>query len=157
LTVFYNLRDFTEFEKMYLELPSPYQMSEDVISMKIKLSVIQEKQQEAILLLKKGKEYHKASGGSNPDFINELQSIIDDKSDIRLLRSTFLEIFSKKPKTLIQILSLENLRGIVRQVKVRKSANSVVTDSSCYVAKADSSSKIFQPQSLSFFIFYYAA
>lgn len=116
LTVFYNLRDFTEFEKMYLELPSPYQMSEDVISLKIKLSVIQEKQQEAILLLKKGKEYHKASDGSNPDFINELQSIIDDKSDIRLLRSTFLEIFSKKPKTLIQIFP-EKLNG---QIEIEK-------------------------------------
>ena len=34
-----------------------------------------------------------------------------------------------------QIISLENLRGIVRQAKVGKSANSVVTDSSCYVAK----------------------
>jgi hypothetical protein len=56
-----------------------------------------------------------------------------------------------------QILSLENLRGIVRKSKVRKSANSVVTDSSCYVAKADSSSKIFQPLSLSVFILYYAA
>jgi len=44
-----------------------------------------------------------------------------------------------------QILSFENLRGIVRQAIVGKSANSVVTDSSSYVAKADSSSKIFQP------------
>ena len=34
-----------------------------------------------------------------------------------------------------QILSLENLRGIVRQAKVRKSANSVVTDSSSRVTK----------------------
>ena len=52
-----------------------------------------------------------------------------------------------------QILSFENLRGIVRQAKVVKSANSVVTDSSGYVAKADSSSKIFQLQSLSLFHF----
>lgn len=116
LTIFYNLRDFTEFEKLYLELPSPYQMSEDVFSMKIELSVIQEKQQEAIHLLQKGKEYHKASDGSNPDFINKLQSIIDDKSDIRLLRSTFLEIFSKKPKTLIQIFP-EKLNG---QIEIEK-------------------------------------
>ena len=43
------------------------------------------------------------------------------------------------------ILSFENLRGIVRQAKVRKLADSVVTDSSVYVVKADSSSKIFQP------------
>ncbi|SNB33812.1 hypothetical protein [Flavobacterium psychrophilum] len=110
LTVFYNLRDFTEFEKLYLELPIPYQMSEDVISMKIELLIMQEKQQEAIYLLQRSKEYHKASDGSNPDFINQLQSIIDDKSDIRLLKSTFLEIFSKKPKTLIQIFP-EKLNG----------------------------------------------
>jgi len=116
LTIFYNLRDFTEFEKLYLKLPSPYQMSEDVISMKIELSLLQEKQQEAIHLLQKGKEYHKASDGSNPDFINELQSIIDDKSDIKLLRSTFLEIFSKKPKTLIQIFP-EKLNG---QIEIEK-------------------------------------
>ena len=58
---------------------------------------------------------------------------------------------SRKAKS--RILSLENLRGIVRQAKVRKSANSVVTDLSGYVTKADSSSKIFQPTSLSFFFF----
>lgn len=116
LTVFYNLKDFTEFEKLYLELPTPYQMSEDVISLKIELYILQEKQQEAIYLLQKGKEYHKASDGSNPDFINKLQSIIDDKSDIRLLRSTFLEIFSKKPKTLIQIFP-EKLNG---QIDIEK-------------------------------------
>ena len=56
-----------------------------------------------------------------------------------------------------QIRSLENLQRIVRQAKIQKSANSVVTDSSCYVAKADSSSKIFHSVSLSVFIFYYAA
>ena len=56
-----------------------------------------------------------------------------------------------------QILSLENLRGIVRQAKVGKSANSVVTDSSGYVTKADSSSKIFEQTSQSFSFFYYAA
>lgn len=116
LTVFYNLRDFSQFEKLYLELAIPYQMMEDVISMKIEMLIIQEKQHEAFYLLQKGKEYHKASDGSNPDFINKLQSIIDDKSDIRLLRSTFLEIFSKKPKTLIQIFP-EKLNG---QVEIEK-------------------------------------
>ncbi|MFV8334722.1 hypothetical protein ACNQF7_01405 [Flavobacterium sp. RSP29] len=116
LTVFYNLRDFTQFEKLYLELAIPYQMMEDVISMKIEMLIIQEKQHEAIYLLQKGKDYHKASDGSNPDFINMLQSIIDDKSDIRLLKSTFLEIFSKKPKTLIQIFP-EKLNG---QIEIEK-------------------------------------
>lgn len=116
LTVFYNLNDFTQFEKLYLELAIPYQMMEEVISMKIEMLITQEKQNEAIYLLQKGKEYHKALDGSNPDFINKLQSIIDDKSDIRLLRSTFLEIFSKKPKTLIQIFP-EKLNG---QIEIEK-------------------------------------
>lgn len=44
-----------------------------------------------------------------------------------------------------QILSLQNLRGIVRRAKVWKLANSVVTDSSGYGTEADSSSRIFQP------------
>ncbi|MBA0885138.1 hypothetical protein [Flavobacterium undicola] len=116
LTVFYNLRDFTEFEKLYLELPIPYQMMEDIISMKIEMFIIQEKQQEAIYLLQKAKEYHKASDGSNPEFISKLQSTVDDKSDIRLLKSTYLEIFSKKPKTLIQIFP-EKLNG---QIEIEK-------------------------------------
>ena len=55
------------------------------------------------------------------------------------------------------VLSLENLRGIVRRAKVGKSANSVVTDSSGSVAKADSSSKILHLVSVCLFIFYYAA
>ena len=44
-----------------------------------------------------------------------------------------------------QILSIENLRGIVRRAKVGKSANSVVTDLSGYGTEADSSSRIFHP------------
>lgn len=116
LTVFYNLRNFAEFEKLYLELPIPYQMTGDIVSMKIELFLIQEKQHEAIYLLQRAKEYHKASDGSNPDFIDTLKSLVDDKSDIRLLKTTFLEILSKKPKTLIQIFP-EKLNG---QIEIEK-------------------------------------
>ncbi|RSC93505.1 hypothetical protein [Tenacibaculum singaporense] len=103
LTVYYHLEDFNEFEKLYLELPIPYQMTEDMVSLKIKMLQIQNKQQEAIYLLHQAKEYHLSTDGVNPDFISELQSIVDDKSDIKLLKANYLDIFSKKPKTLIQI------------------------------------------------------
>jgi len=43
------------------------------------------------------------------------------------------------------ILSLENLRGIVRRAKPRKTENSIVTEKSKSRDRADSSSMIFQP------------
>src|SRR5690606_12081017 len=110
LTVYYHFKDFLEFEKLYLELPTPYQMMDDVVSLKIKILQIQNKQQEAIYFLQQAKEYHQSSDGVNPNFINELQLIVDDKSNIKLLKASYLDIFSKKPKTLIQIFP-EKLNG----------------------------------------------
>ncbi|WP_440067718.1 hypothetical protein [Tenacibaculum discolor] len=110
LTVYYHFKDFIEFEKLYLELPTPYQMMDDVVSLKIKILQIQNKQQEAIYFLQQAKEYHQSSDGVNPNFINELQLIVDDKSNIKLLKASYLDIFSKKPKTLIQIFP-EKLNG----------------------------------------------
>lgn len=110
LTVYYHFKDFIEFEKLYLELPTPYQMMDDVVSLKIKILQIQNKQQEAIYFLQQAKEYHQSSDGVNPNFINELQLIVDDKSNIKLLKASYLDIFSKKPKTIIQIFP-EKLNG----------------------------------------------
>ena len=110
LTVYYHLRGFEEFEKLYLELPETYQMMEDVVYIKIEMLQILNKQQEAVYLLHQAKEYHQLSDGSNPHFINKLQSKVDDKSDIKLLKANYLDIFSKKPKTLIQIFP-EKLNG----------------------------------------------
>ena len=46
--------------------------------------------------------------------------------------------------------SLENLRGIVRQTKVRKSANSVITDSSRWFTERAVCQRFFNQQSRSF-------
>ena len=60
---------------------------------------------------------------------------------------------ASQSKSKSQILSLENLRGIVHRAKTRKPANSVVTEQSKSPEKADSSSKIFQPNKSVFFVF----
>tara|TARA_R110002051_G_scaffold110207_1_gene182820 strand:- start:267 stop:4307 length:4041 start_codon:yes stop_codon:yes gene_type:complete len=110
LTIYYHLKDFEEFEKLYVTLPTPYQMIGDIISLKIEILLLQGKQQEAIQQLHLAIEYHQMLDGSNPDFITELKTKVDDKSDIKLLKASYNEIFSKKPKTLIQILP-ERLNG----------------------------------------------
>lgn len=110
LTIYFHLRDFKEFEKLYLKLKTHYQLMEDVVSIKIEMLQIQNKQQEAVYLFHQAKEYHQLADGSNPDFINKLQSKVDDRSDIKLLKANYLDIFSKKPKTLIQIFP-EKLNG----------------------------------------------
>lgn len=110
LTVYYHLKNVNEFEQLFLSLPDPYQMMEEVARMRIELFLDQIKQQEAIYYLNKVKEYHKFSDGSNLDFINELSSLVDDKSNIELLKASYNEIFSKKPQTLIKIFP-EKLNG----------------------------------------------
>lgn len=110
LTIYYHLKDFVEFEKLYVTLPTPYQMIGDIISLKIEILLQQGKQQDAIQQLHQAIEYHQLLDGSNPDFITELRTKVDDKSDIKLLKASYNEIFSKQPNTLIQILP-EKLNG----------------------------------------------
>ncbi|MBO9694245.1 hypothetical protein [Chryseobacterium sp.] len=112
LTVYYHLKNFNEFEQLFLSMPDPYQMMEEAAQMRIELFLDQIKQQEAIYYLNKVKEYHKFSDGSNPDFISELSSLVDDKSNIEILKVSYNEIFSKKPQTLIKIFP-EKLNGQV--------------------------------------------
>lgn len=110
LTVYYHLKNINEFEQLFINLPDPYQMMEEVSKMRTELFLEQTKQQEAIYYLNKVKEYHKFSDGSNPDFISELSSLVDDKSNIEILKVSYNEIFSKKPQTLIKIFP-EKLNG----------------------------------------------
>ncbi len=110
LTIYYQLKDFVEFEKLYVALPTPYQMIGDIISLKIEILLLQGKQHDAIKQLHQAIEYHQMLDGSNPDFITELKTKVDEKSDIKLLKASYNEIFSKQPKTLIQILP-ERLNG----------------------------------------------
>lgn len=110
LTIYYQMKDFVEFEKLYVKLPIPYQMIDVIVSLKIEILLFQGEQQDAIQHLHQAIEYHQLLDGSNPDFITELKTKVDDKSDIKLLKASFNEIFSKQPKTLIKIFP-ENLNG----------------------------------------------
>ncbi|GGK19106.1 hypothetical protein GCM10007962_11630 [Yeosuana aromativorans] len=110
LSIYYHLKDFEEFERLYVTLPTPYQMIGDIISLKIEILLLQGKQHDAIQQLHQAIEYHQLLDGSNPDFITKLKTKVDDKSDIKLLKANYLDIFSKKPKTLIQIFP-EKLNG----------------------------------------------
>jgi hypothetical protein len=113
LTIYYHLKDFEEFDKLYATLPAPYQMIGDIISLKIEILLLQGKQQDAIQQLHQAIEYHQMLDGSNPDFITKLKTKVDDKSDIKLLKASYNEIFSKQPNTLILILP-ERLNGEIK-------------------------------------------
>lgn len=110
LTVYYHLKDVNQFEQLYLSLPDPYKMMEEIAKMRIELFLDLKKQQEAIYYFNKVKEHHKFADGSNLDFINELSLLVDDRGSIDLLRASYNEIFSKKPETLIKIFP-EKLNG----------------------------------------------
>ena len=113
LTIYYHLKDFEEFEKLYVTLPTPYQMIGDIISLKIEILLLQGKQQEAIQQLHLAIEYHQMLDGSNPDFITELKTKVDDKSDIKLLKASYNEEIKNEDKynDLVQV-ALESRFGI---------------------------------------------
>jgi hypothetical protein len=77
------------------------------------------------------------------DFLLPKSVVVLVESDFLLLKSVVIR-HSRNDKS--QILSFENLRGIVRRAKGRKSANSVVTESSSYVTKRTVHQRFFTPK-----------
>jgi len=116
LTVYFNLKDLESFEKLYVELPLPYQMMKDAIAMRMKLYIDNNKRQEAVYLIEQATNYHQFADGTNPEFIIKLKEKLDDGSNIKVLQANYNEIYSKQPKTLIQIFP-EKLNG---QIEIGK-------------------------------------
>lgn len=103
LTAYYHLNDKTEFDKLYLSIPFPYQMKEDMVELKIGILLNNQLREDAKKILFKATNYHKDSAGRIPKFIRNLKSKLDDETDIKFLQNNFNEIFSSQPKRLIQI------------------------------------------------------
>ncbi len=116
LTVYFNLEDIESFEKLYLEIPLPYQMMKNAIAMRMELYMDNNKRQEAVCLIEQATNYHQFADGTDPEFINKLKTKLDDGSHIKVLQANYNEIYSKQPKTLIQIFP-EKLNG---QVEIGK-------------------------------------
>jgi len=110
LTVYFNLKNVESFEKLYIELPLPYQMMKDAIAMRMELYIENSKRQEAVYLVDQATNYHQFANGTSPKFILELKEKLDDGSDLKILQANYNEIYSKQPKTLIQIFP-EKLNG----------------------------------------------
>ena len=116
LTVYFNLKDIESFEKLYVELPLPYQMMKDAIAMRMEFYLDSNKRQEAVYLIEQATNYHQFADGTNPEFIIKLKEKLDDGSNIKVLQANYNEIYSKQPKTLIQIFP-EKLNG---QIEIGK-------------------------------------
>tara|TARA_R110002033_G_scaffold102486_1_gene150439 strand:+ start:3326 stop:7360 length:4035 start_codon:yes stop_codon:yes gene_type:complete len=127
LTAYYHLNDKTEFDKLYLSIPFPYQMKEDMVELKTGMLLKNQLREDAKKVLYKATEYHKDSSGRIPKFIRKLKIKLDDKTDIKFLQNNFNEIFASQPKTLIQIfpdrLNAENEIGsfIAKEVALASS------------------------------------
>ncbi|QIE59298.1 hypothetical protein G5B37_06890 [Rasiella rasia] len=127
LTAYYHINDKTEFDKLYLSIPFPYQMKEDMVELKIGMLLKNQLREDAKKILFKATNYHKDSAGRVPKFIRKLKSKLDDETDIKLLQNNFNEIFASQPKTLIQIfpdrLNTENSLGsfIAKEVTLASS------------------------------------
>lgn len=116
LTVYFNIKDLESFEKLYIELPLPYQMMKDAIAMRMELYLNNNNRQEAVYLIEQATNYHQFADGTNPEFIIKLKEKLDDGSNVKVLQANYNEIYSKKPKTLIQIFP-EKLNG---QIEIGK-------------------------------------
>ena len=103
LTAYYNLHNTIEFNKLYLSIPIPYQMKEDMVGLKIKMLLKNQLRQDAKKTLYRAIDYHKDSSGKIPKFIKKLKEKLHDATDIKFLQNNFNEIFSSHPKTLIKI------------------------------------------------------
>ncbi len=103
LTAYYHLDDKTEFDKLYLSIPFPYQMKEDLVELEIGMLLKNQLREDAKKVLFRATNYHKDSVGRIPKFIRKLKDKLDDETDIKFLQNNFNEIFASQPKTLIQI------------------------------------------------------
>ncbi|SRX56071.1 hypothetical protein [Aequorivita sp. CIP111184] len=127
LTAYYHLDDNTEFDKLYLSIPFPYQMKEDMVELKIEMLLKNQLREDAKKVLFRATNYHKDSAGRIPKFIRRLKAKLDDETDIKFLQNNFNEIFASQPKTLIQIfpdrLNAENKLGsfITKEVALASS------------------------------------
>src|SRR5690554_5804884 len=131
LTAYYHSENKVEFDKLYLEIPFPYQMKEDMVELRIGMLLKYQLREDAKKILFRATEYHKDSLGRIPKFIRNLKIKLDDETDIKFLQNNFNEIFASQPETLIQIfpdrLNAENKIGkfIAREIAL---ANSKMLD-----------------------------
>lgn len=127
LTAHYHLEDKDEFDKLYLSIPFPYNMKENIVELRIGMLLKHQLREDAKKVLYRATEYHKDSAGRIPKFILKLKAKLDDVTDIKFLQYNFNEIFASEPKTLIQIfpkrLNAENKLGsfISREVALASS------------------------------------
>jgi len=127
LTAYYHLNNKEEFDKLYLSIPFPYQMKEDIVELKVVMLVKHQLRADAKKVVFKATNYHKDSSGRIPKFIRRLKAKLDDETDIRFLQNNFNEIFASEPKTLIKIfpdrLNAENSLGsfITKEVTLASS------------------------------------
>lgn len=127
LTAYYHLDDKTEFDKLYLSIPFPYQMKEGMVELKIGMLLKNQLREDAKKVLFRVTSYHKDSAGRIPKFIRKLKDKLDDETDIKFLQNNFNEIYASQPKTLIQIfpdrLNTENRLGsfITKEVALSSS------------------------------------
>jgi hypothetical protein len=110
LTAYYHLDDKDKFDELYLSIPFPYQMKEDMVELKIGILLKNQLKEEAKKVLYLATEYHRGSSGKLPKFIRALKVKLDDEMDIKFLQNNYNEIFAKQAKTLIQIFP-ERLNG----------------------------------------------
>ena len=127
LTAYYHLDDKDRFDQLYLSIPFPYQMKEDMVELKIEILLKNQLREEAKKVLYLATEYHRDSSGKQPKFIRGLKIKLDDEIDIKFLQNNYNDIFAKQAKTLIQIfperLNAENKIGkfIAREIALASS------------------------------------
>jgi hypothetical protein len=110
LNVFHKLQRHAEFDRLFSGLDKSYQMRKDFFELRIKNYVQRNQYQMAKFVVADAKNYHQSKEGLLPEFIKIVIEKLEDEEDYRRLRQEYLDLVSRTPDKLMQILP-ENIVG----------------------------------------------
>lgn len=110
LNIFNKLQRYTEFDKLFSSLDKSYQLRKDFFEVRVTNYVQRRQYEMAKSVVAEAKNYHQSKEGLLPEFIKISIEKLEDEEDYRRLRQEYLDLVSRTPEKLIQILP-ENMVG----------------------------------------------
>lgn len=110
LIIYNNLKEFEEFDRLYLLLDTPQRMIPNILTERIENLLSRDMRSQAKELLQEARVYHQFEQGSDPSFIKDLIKLVLGDDHLKTLRTNYLEIFGSDVSTLIKVFP-PNLNG----------------------------------------------
>ena len=103
LLILLKLANFVELEKTYGQLELPYQMMPDLLEIKVDSLIVQNRIEEALILLEKAESYHSYSDIKEVEFVRGLKTKVRGIDNVEEMRVYYNRIFDSPPEKLIKI------------------------------------------------------